>query len=95
MPFKSIVIMFLLALLLLSACAPGTGRFQPERKAGFFAGIWHGWIAPVTLIWQIFDPDVRIYETQNTGWGYDLGFYLAVVGGFGSIAFSRKRRKRD
>lgn len=89
-----ILITLIVCLLLLAACAPGTERFKDKDKpAGFFWGIWHGWIAPVSVVWQLFNPSVRIYEGNNAGWAYDFGFYIAVVGGFGSAALSRKRRK--
>lgn len=83
----------LVLMLVLVACMPGTERWNPEHQAGFFSGIWHGWIAPVTLIWQLFDPQVRIYEVDNTGWTYDLGFYIAVIAGFGSIALTRRKKR--
>jgi hypothetical protein len=86
-------------LLLFTACAPGTARFTGEtagREAGFLWGIWHGWIAPVSLIWQLFNSAIRVYETHNTGFWYDLGFYLAIVGGFGGLSLTRKKaRKHD
>lgn len=85
-------VILLVLLLVLSACAPGSGEFTAEHEAGFFWGVWHGWIAPITLIWQIFDGDIRIYEQANSGFWYDLGFYLAVIGGFGGIAFVRRKR---
>lgn len=80
--------------LLLSACAPGTENFGADDRANFFHGVWHGWIAPITLVWQIFDGDVRIYEPDNTGWWYDFGFYIAVISGFGSIAVSRRKQRK-
>ncbi len=81
--------------LVLAACAAGSAEFEsPQRPANFFHGIWHGWIAPIALIWQLFDGDIRVYEPNNTGWWYDLGFYIAVISGFGSIAFRRKRPKQ-
>jgi hypothetical protein len=89
---------FLLVLALacaLSGCFPGTAAYTPREPAGFFSGLWHGWIAPVSLIVGFFRPEVRIYEPLNTGWWYDLGFYIAVIGGFGGVALSRKRRKKD
>ncbi len=87
-----IVVSILILLALLTGCAPGVSGFKQDNRAGFFTGIWHGWIAPVTLIWQIFDRDVRIYEVNNTGLGYDFGFYMAVIAGFGGLALSRKRK---
>jgi hypothetical protein len=79
---------------LLMSCAPGMNDHRPERPAGFFWGIWHGWIAPFSLIYSIFVPQSGIYEVNNSGFWYDLGYYLAIVGGFGSFAFSRRCKKR-
>lgn len=78
--------------LLLTACAPGTSTYTSD-EAGFFSGIWHGWIAPVSLVWHLFNDDVRIYETNNTGIWYDVGFYIAIISGFGSLGLSRRRQK--
>ena len=80
------------AALLLAGCVPGDGTATSTHPANFLWGIWHGWVAPVTLIIGLFNHDIRVYETANTGWWYDLGFYLAVAGGFGSLTFFRGRR---
>ncbi len=80
-------------ILLLSACAPGTTSHSEEKEAGFLWGIWHGWIAPVSLIWQIFNPQVRVYEVNNIGWWYDFGFYIAILGGFGGLSLTRKKKR--
>ncbi len=94
---KTMIIIAIILLMLLSACAPGSNRYNdPARKAGFFTGIWHGWIAPISLIVHFFNPNIRIYEPNNSGWTYDFGFYIAIVGGFGGLALSRKKkRKKD
>ncbi len=39
-----------LLIVLLSSCLPGGGNYSPDDTAGFFSGIWHGWIAPFSLI---------------------------------------------
>ena len=83
----------ILALLVLSACAPGDGAATPDRPAGFFWGIWHGWIAPVTLIIGIFNGNIRIYEVNNSGWWYDLGYYMAIISGFGGLSLARRKKK--
>jgi hypothetical protein len=86
--------LLLLLTLTLGGCFPNGGTYSTQDPAGFFSGIWHGWIAPVSLIAGVFTDDVRIYEPMNTGWWYDFGFYIAVIAGFGSIALSRKRSKK-
>lgn len=79
----------------LSGCLPGDGSATSTDPAGFFWGIWHGWMAPLTLIFGIFDNDIRVYELYNTGWWYDFGFYIAIISGFGGLSLSRKRKKRS
>jgi polyferredoxin len=78
-----------------SGCFPGGTSYSAQEPAGFFSGVWHGWIAPVSLIVGLFKDGIRIYEPLNTGWWYDFGFYIAVIAGFGGIALSRKRKKRE
>lgn len=40
----------LLLLLAASGCLPGDGTNNEIDPAGFFSGIWHGWIAPIALV---------------------------------------------
>jgi len=49
------------------------------RVARAGAGLWHGIIAPVTLVISFFNPDVQMYEVHNAGSEYDLGFLLGVA----------------
>ncbi|WP_350344328.1 hypothetical protein PRVXT_000724 [Proteinivorax tanatarense] len=86
------MVVILTFLMLLTGCIPGDGSYTEEQPAGFFWGIWHGWVAPISLIIGIFNEGIRIYEPINTGSAYDFGFYLAVVGGFGGISFARKNK---
>ncbi len=76
-----------------SGCFPGGSTYSTQEPAGFFSGVWHGWIAPISLIVGLFKDGVRIYEPANTGWWYDLGFYIAVIAGFGGITLTRKKKK--
>jgi hypothetical protein len=91
---KEIVISFVIILLIIAACAPGGGSSTVEDPAGFFMGIWHGWIAPISLIVGFFNSEIRVYEIFNTGWWYDFGFYIAIIGGFGGISFIRRESKK-
>lgn len=90
-----LAIVLFITLLVLTGCIPGDGSISPDDPAGFFWGIWHGWIAPLSLILSIFKEPYQIYEPINSGFGYDFGFYIAVIGGFGSFSMFRKKKKKD
>ena len=94
---KSVSVLLLMALITIVGCMPGDGSYTAEEPAGFFWGVWHGLIAPISLIWGLFNSEIRLYEPLNSGWAYDLGFYIAVVGGFSSFFSSggNKRKKRE
>lgn len=77
---------------ILTGCIPGDGSYGASHRAGFLWGIWHGWLAPVSLIASLFNHNIRIYETFNTGWWYDFGFYIAVISQFGGLSLSRKKK---
>lgn len=52
---------------------------EPGAKpAGFWGGLWHGIIAPITFIISLFDDGVSIYETNNNGRWYEFGFMLGI-----------------
>jgi hypothetical protein len=95
MRFKWILVIALLlcAAFLLTSCIPGDGKYTADRPANFLSGIWHGWIAPVCLVVEIFNPNIRLYEQVNTGFWYDFGFYIAVISGFGGVALTRRARR--
>ena len=57
------------------------------------AGLWHGIIAPITLVISFFNSDVHMYEVHNAGSEYDFGFLLGVVLVFSVLGlFIRMRR---
>ena len=66
----------------LSAPGPNPLVNQPDangRVARAVAGLWHGIIAPVTLVISFFNSDVHMYEVHNAGSEYDLGFLLGLA----------------
>lgn len=87
-----LMLIAILVLVMFTGCVPGGNNSSPETPAGFFWGIWHGWIAPISLIMSFFDDRFGIYEIYNRGWTYDLGFYMAIISGFGGISIFRKIR---
>lgn len=95
---KRILLAIVIALLIftLTGCIPGDGTYTADKPAGFFWGIWHGWLSPISLIIGLFNKNIRVYEVTNTGWWYDFGFYIAIISGFGSLSLSRKKcSKKD
>jgi hypothetical protein len=57
---------------------------------GFWKGLWHGFIAPVTFIVSLFSDEVRVYAFPNVGRWYDFGFMLGI-GGFSGGLFAGSR----
>lgn len=97
MKYRKILLLSLLMLglaFLLSGCVPGDGANSLSNQAGFFTGVWHGWLAPFSLIYSIFNRSIGIYESFNTGFMYDLGYYMAIISGFGGLTLSRKNIKK-
>lgn len=88
------VLLTAMLLFLLSGCIPGDGASSSSDPAGFFSGIWHGWIAPISLVVSLFSKNIRIYEPFNTGFWYDFGFYMAIISGFGGLTLSRRKKKK-
>jgi predicted small secreted protein len=74
----------------LTACAaednPLAGR--GEDPAGFWLGLWHGFITPVTFIVSLFNDGVGIYEVRNNGGWYDFGFVFGLSVIFGGMGRS-------
>jgi hypothetical protein len=59
---------------------------EKGKVAGFGTGLWHGFVALITLFVSFFNPAVQMYEVHNDGAWYNFGFLLGVVvlaGGFG------------
>jgi hypothetical protein len=82
-----------LATITIMSCVPGGGTYS-DGPAGFFSGVWHGWIAPISLILGLFNDNLRVYEINNTGWWYDFGFYMAVISGFGGLSLARRNSNK-
>jgi len=80
--------------------APGANPLinQPDtsnRVAGVLLGLWHGIIAPITLIVSFINPSVQMVEVHNDGSPYNLGFLVGVAIVFlilGVVGVSRRRR---
>ena len=52
-----IILVAILAILLLVGCLPSASH-SSRGPAGFLSGIWHGWLAPLSLILGIFNNNI-------------------------------------
>ncbi len=88
-----LTVVLLVVMLLLTGCLPKEAEPR-STKAGFLQGVWHGWFAPISLIGEVTGLGTTLYEANNTGFAYDLGFYMAIISGFGGLALCRRRRRK-
>jgi len=94
----AILAIFILILFSVS-CAPGPNDAEktPGAKghvAGFFLGLWHGFISPVTFIVSVFTRNVRLYEVHNNGSWYNFGFVLGAGLFLSGGIMGRKKSKK-
>ncbi len=92
--------LLLLVVFVMAGCAPGTNDLVAPRtaggaSAGFWLGLWHGIIAPVTFVISLFTRSVEMYEVHNNGGWYNFGFLfgLSIILG-GSAGGTARRRSR-
>lgn len=97
---KIVVIGLLFVVLFsLTACAAGSSEMVDVENtegevAGFWKGLWHGFIALFTFVISLFSDNVGVYEVHNNGGWYDFGFILGVMIFFGGGG-NRTRPRRD
>lgn len=73
-------LLFITILLVFSGCANAVDitACVSDKPYGFWGGLWHGIIAPVSFIISIFSDSVKMYEVNNNGGWYDFGFVLGA-----------------
>ena len=57
---------------------------------GFFGGLWHGIIAPVSFVVSLFSNKVAVWAVNNNGGWYTFGFLIGV----GSLGFGGSKASR-
>ena len=89
---------FVIMMILISGCLAGTNTAAniPATDgsiAGFWMGLWHGIIAPVTFVISLFSENIHMYEVHNNGGWYDFGFVIGagIIFGGSSKASCKKR----
>jgi len=76
--------------LLLSSCAEVSHvrNCLVNKPYGFWSGLWHGIIAPISFIGSLFSDNIAMYAINNNGGWYNFGFVLGtgILFGGGSKA---------
>ena len=85
-------------LIFLAACnaGPNTQLNASDSNgivSGFWRGLWHGIISPVTFFISLFADTVNIYEVHNNGNWYNFGFVIGAGILFGGGAFGAKKKR--
>jgi Na+/H+-dicarboxylate symporter len=93
-------LLMLVALLLsvLAGCAAGPNQSQSTPNdhntvAGFWLGLWHGFIAPFVFVASLFKSNLTIYEIHNNGVWYNFGYLFGLACFFGGSGNRTARRK--
>lgn len=93
----SFLVVLTLLLSVLAGCAPGPNQFQGTASAhggiaGFWVGLWQGFIAPVVFVVSLFKRDMNIYEGRNNGAWYNFGYLFGLACFFGGGGNHATRR---
>ena len=94
------LILIVFAIILLSGCAAGPNDMINTANmegvvAGFWKGLWHGFISPFTFLISLFNDNVSIYDIHNNGGWYNFGFVFGAMMFFsGSNGAKKKARSR-
>jgi hypothetical protein len=91
------LVVALVTLILMTGCAPGPNHLAgtgSERGpiAGFWLGLWQGFIAPIVFFVSLFKSNLNIYEVHNSGVFYNLGYLFGLAIFFGGSGNKTRRR---
>jgi hypothetical protein len=92
-------VLALVLLLILGACAPGPNALKgtandKDTVAGFWLGLWQGFIAPFVFVISLFQPGLNVYEVHDNGAWYNFGYLFGLMCFFGGGGHSARRRRR-
>lgn len=90
--FILLISITIIALLFFSSCAEvqHIDSCRTGHTYGFWGGLWHGIIAPVSFVFSLFSDHVAVWAVNNNGGWYSFGFLIGIGGlGFGGSKASR------
>ena len=95
-----ILLSLILVAFVVGACTAGPSDLvnvpdETGEVAGFWMGLWHGFISPFTFIISLFSDTIDVFEVHNNGNWYMFGFLMGasiIFGGGSGGAVARKCR---
>ena len=83
---KVIIFSVAILMLFLTGCAEQIPYqlVDGHELVGFWHGLWHGLLLPISWFVSLFSDNTAIYAVYNNGGWYDFGFMLGVGGFSGS-----------
>jgi len=94
----SLGLLVLVLVCLASGCAAGANQLKGTANgsgvvAGFWLGLWHGFIAPFMFVVSLFKSSVGVYEVHSNGGWYNFGYLFGLACFFGGGGRGSARRK--
>jgi len=62
----------------LAGCASQANGAVQSYGPGFFSGLIHGVLAPISFVGSLLLDDIAIYAVPNNGGWYDFGFLIGL-----------------
>jgi hypothetical protein len=96
-PSLTWVVLILLVLTIVAGCAPGANQLKGTPRdnngvAGFWLGLWQGFIAPFVFVASLFKSNLGIYDVHNNGAWYNFGYLFGLACFFGGGGNRTARR---
>ena len=94
----TLLVIALLVLGILAGCTAGPNQFKGSASehggvAGFWIGLWQGFIAPFVFVASLFRSNLSIYEVHNNGAWYNFGYLFGLACFFGGGGHGSARRR--
>jgi len=80
-------------MIVLSSCAAKVHQVKIDDNThicGFWLGLWHGVISPITFVISLFSDTVTVWDVNNNGGWYTFGFLLGIGALSGGSSYSSK-----
>ncbi|HWY34510.1 MAG TPA: hypothetical protein VNX68_07680 [Nitrosopumilaceae archaeon] len=92
-----VAILTVILLILVSALMTGCANVshikeclpEAEHTYGFFGGLWHGLVAPLSFFGELFSDNIAVYAHNNNGAWYDFGFLIGVGAFAKSVTYTK------